>query len=218
MRNSLRSMFIFLLLISQIFTQTVNQTSNTFLKKEMSKSKDYDRPLKDRKYLPITTFSFLFGEMVQYMSSKSSNDKDFDIEEKLSSLGYPIGEKVLELCSVREKNFKKETKIVNMLQFIHNNVWKMLFGKQADGLQKSTDDEDEYRIIENSPITNKYIPFQKGQSNCASFLGGIIEGILNSADFRCKVSTFFFDVEGIMKTYYIIKFDHDVIVRDANMK
>ena len=37
MRNSLRSMFIFLLLISQIFTQTVNQTSNTFLKKEMSK-------------------------------------------------------------------------------------------------------------------------------------------------------------------------------------
>lgn len=30
-------MFIFLLLISQIFTQTVNQTSNTFLKKEMSK-------------------------------------------------------------------------------------------------------------------------------------------------------------------------------------
>ena len=48
-----------------------------------------------------------------------------------------------------------------MLQFIHNNVWKMLFGKQADGLQKSTDDEDEYRIIENSPITNRYIPYQK---------------------------------------------------------
>ena len=184
----------------------------------MSKSKDYDRSLKEKKTVPITTFSFLFGEMVQYMSSKSSNDKDFDLEEKLSSLGYPIGEKVLELCSVREKNFKKETKIVQMLQFIHNNVWKMLFGKQADGLQKSTVDEDEYRIIENSPITNKYIPYQKGQSNCAAFLGGIIEGILNSADFRCKVSTFFFDVEGVIKTYYIIKFDHDVIVRDANMK
>ena len=162
--------------------------------------------------------AFLFGEMVQYMSSKSSNDKDFDLEEKLSSLGYPIGEKVLELCSVREKNFKKETKIVQMLQFIHNNVWKMLFGKQADGLQKSNEDEDEYRIIEISPITNKYIPFQKAQSNCAAFLGGIIEGILNSADFRCKVSTFFFDVDGIMKTYYIVKFDHDIIVRDAGMK
>ena len=184
----------------------------------MSKSKDYDRSLKEKKNVPVTTFSFLFGEMVQYMSLKSSNEKEFDLEEKLSSLGYPIGEKVLELCSVREKNFKKETKIVQMLQFIHNNVWKMLFGKTPDLLQKATEDEDEYRIIENNPITNKYIPYQKGQYNCAAFLGGIIEGILNSADLRCKVSTHFYDVDGIMKTYYVIKFDHDVIVRDANMK
>ena len=72
----------------------------------------YERSLKEKKTVPITTFSFLFGEMVQYMSSKSSSDKDFDLEEKLSSLGYPIGEKVLELSSVREKNFKKETKIL----------------------------------------------------------------------------------------------------------
>ena len=51
----------------------------------------------------------------------------------------------------------------------------MLFGKMADGLQKSTDDEDEYRIIENNPITNRYIPPLKNNSvNCASFIGGII--------------------------------------------
>ena len=37
MKKPLRSIFIFLLLISQIFTQTLNQSSNTFLKKEMSK-------------------------------------------------------------------------------------------------------------------------------------------------------------------------------------
>ena len=35
----------------------------------------------------------------------------------------------------------------------------------------STEDENEYRIIDNSPITNKYIPYQKGQSICAAFLG-----------------------------------------------
>ena len=45
----------------------------------MSKQKDYDRPLKEKKNVPVTTFSFLFGEMVQYMSSKQSNDKDFDL-------------------------------------------------------------------------------------------------------------------------------------------
>ena len=37
MKQNFRSLFIFLLLISQIFTQTLNQTPNTFLKKEMSK-------------------------------------------------------------------------------------------------------------------------------------------------------------------------------------
>ena len=175
--------------------------------------------LNQKNEVPLTTFSFLLSEMVQYMLSKSNDDKDFDIEEKLSSLGYPIGEKILELCSYKEKNYKREVKIVSMLQFIHNNIWKMLFGKMADGLQKSTDDEDKYRIIENSPITNRYIPPLKNNSvNCASFIAGIIEGILNSADFRCKVSAFFFEQDGITKTLYIIKFDKDVINRDTNMK
>jgi hypothetical protein len=106
-----------------------------------------------------------------------------------------------------------------MLQFIHNQVWKMLFNKQADGLQKSTDDPDEYRLIENTPIVNKFICLQKGNSlNCASFIAGIIEGILNSSDFKSKVSAFFFEVDGQFKTYYIIKFDSEIIARDAEIK
>lgn len=176
----------------------------------------FDRSLKEKRVIPITAFSFLFSEMVQYMTQKLSEDKDFDLEEKLSSLGYPIGEKVLELCYCREKNFKREIKISNMLLFIHNNVWKMLFNKTADGLQRSSEDEEEYRLIENSPITNKFIPISKNNPvNCASFIGGIIEGILNSADFRCKVSPYFYDGN---KTYYIIKFDKDVIARDNQLK
>lgn len=106
-----------------------------------------------------------------------------------------------------------------MLQFINNNVWKMLFNKQADGLQKSTDDAHEYRIIENSPIFNKFVPLSKLNSfNCASFTAGIIEGFLNSADFRCKVSAALFEIDGMFKTYYIIKFDETVIDRDNEIK
>ena len=45
-------------------------------------------------------------------------------------------------------NKTSKTKIVYMLQFIHNNVWKILLGKQADGWKKSSKDENEYRIIE----------------------------------------------------------------------
>ena len=175
----------------------------------------FDRSLKYKNEVRVTTFSFLFSEMIQYIMTKHNEDKELDLEEKLSSLGYPIGEKVLELCFIRDKSMKRKLKINDILIFIHNDVWKMLFNKQADGLQQSAEDEDEYRIVENSPLTNKYIFLQKNNTvNCASFFGGIIEGILNSADFRCKVSTFFYDVEGVTKTYYIIKFDREVIERD----
>ena len=122
---------------------------------------------------------------------------------------------MIELAFFREKNFKRDNKIIPMLQFIHNQIWKMLFNKGADGLEKSVDEVDEYRIVENSPICNKFITLPKGNSvNCAAYFGGIIEGILNSADFRCKVSACFSDT----KTYYIIKFDHDVITRDSEIK
>jgi hypothetical protein len=193
----------------------MQQTQSSGVKKQNL----YDKNLKNKTEIPTSLFSFLFSEIVQYILSKSDEEKDFDIEEKLSSFGYSIGEKVLELCCLREKGFKRETKIVSMLQLIHNNVWKMLFNKQADGLQKSTDDPDEYRIIENTPLVNKFITLQKGNSlNCASIFAGVIEGILNSADFRCKVSAFFYEIEGQSKTYYIIKFDSDVIARDNEIK
>lgn len=45
-------------------------------------------------------------------------------------------------------NGKRETKLVNMLHFINTQVWKALFGKQADGLEQSVEDEDEYRLLD----------------------------------------------------------------------
>ena len=44
-----------------------------------------------------------------------------------------------------------------MLHYINNQVWKTLFNKQADGIEQSEEDQDEYRIIDSSPLTNKYI-------------------------------------------------------------
>ncbi len=180
----------------------------------MKKAKEnpyFDRAFR-KQDIPITAFSFLFSEMIQYMTAKSSEEKEIDLEEKLSSLGYPIGEKILEYCCARNKIQKRETRLNNMLLFIHNKVWEMLFGRQANGLQKSSEDEEEYRIVENEPITNKFISLQKsGSVNCAAFIGGIIEGILNSADFKCKVSPYFYEGG---KTFYIIKFEKDVIARE----
>ena len=62
---------------------------------------------------------------------------------RLEELGFGVGQRLLELISSRERVTKRETKIVNMLQYIQNVVWKHLFNKTADTLQKSMENEDE---------------------------------------------------------------------------
>ena len=124
-----------------------------------------------------------------------------DLEHQLYQLGIPIGEKVLELLFYREKggasgacsSGKRETKLVPMLHFINGPVFKALFGRSADGLEQSIEDEDEYRILDRSPITNRFANLGKnstiaGSTNCAAFIAGIIEGILCSSKLYAKVT------------------------------
>ncbi len=111
----------------------------------------------------------------------------FDCEHKssLHKAGYGIGLRLLELFSLREKAGRREKNLVDMLQFIYSTVWKAVFNKQADGLEKSMDKSEEvYYLFEKEPITNKFtsVPKNFGQLNCASFIAGIINGILDGAD------------------------------------
>lgn len=57
-----------------------------------------------------------------------------------------MGVRALDLLVWRDKNSKRETRVLGMLYFIHTTVWKTLFGKQADSLEKSTENEDECRL------------------------------------------------------------------------
>ena len=90
-----------------------------------------------------------------------------------------------------------------MLHYINNQVWKTLFGRAADGIEQSIEDDDEYRIIDHNPLTNKFTssgqdPSADGKRkfssssiggdaaanlgpNSANFIAGIIEGILCSS-------------------------------------
>lgn len=65
---------------------------------------------------------------------------------RLNEFGYRVGSRVLELLAWREKVAKREIKVINVLYFIHSTVWKALFGKQADSLEKSTENEDECKM------------------------------------------------------------------------
>lgn len=108
-------------------------------------------------------------------------------------------------------------KIVNMLQFVSQTCWKHLFNKAADNLERSTENEDEYMIHENFPITNYYVDSDK--INCASFIAGIIAGILDSSRFNATVTAHLVDgSEGNPeRTIFLVKFSSDVVSRDKKM-
>ena len=94
----------------------------------------------------------------------------YNLCDRLEDSGYSIGQRVTELIGMREHIVKRETRIVNMLQvqhntdkksihgivtflnmmllpiayqFVSNVVWRHLFNKTADNLERSMENEDE---------------------------------------------------------------------------
>ncbi|CAB3405513.1 unnamed protein product [Caenorhabditis bovis] len=134
----------------------------------------------------LSTFALLFSEMVQYAQSRSETVSD--IHDKLASYGKQVGYRMFDIITLRERGYKRETKLLGTLLFIKSAVWKNLFGKEADKLERSNDDQCTYLIIEKDPLVNTYIsvPKDKGVLNCAAFAAGIVEAILESASFKCK--------------------------------
>jgi len=79
---------------------------------------------------------------------------------------------------------------MGILQFISSTVWKALFGKAADSLERSIDHADEYMIVERDPITSTFIsvPSDLGQFSADAYISGIISGILEGAGFSARVT------------------------------
>lgn len=108
-------------------------------------------------------------------------------------LGYDVGYRMLDLSAVREKKQTRETRVEPMLHYINSVVWKTLFGKVADSLQKSSQASNQYFIYEKDPLESRFISVPKnlGNLHCTYFTAGIIRGMLVAAEFVCGVSSFF---------------------------
>ena len=89
----------------------------------------------------LSAFSLLFSELVQYCQNRVTSVSD--LERRLEEAGYGIGQRVGELIACRERLTKRETRVVNMLQYVSNTIWKHLFNKVADNLERSTENADE---------------------------------------------------------------------------
>uniref|UniRef100_A0A1B6H8B6 Trafficking protein particle complex subunit 5 n=1 Tax=Homalodisca liturata TaxID=320908 RepID=A0A1B6H8B6_9HEMI len=173
-----------------------------------------DRSLsKGRGEVSLSCFALLFSEVVQYCQKRVYTVPE--LQNKLSSMGQDVGIKLIDLYFVREKNCKRETKLLNMLLFVKTTLWKGLFGKEADKLEHANDDERIYYIIEKEPLVNKFIsvPKDKGSLNCAIFIAGIIEAVLNTCGYTAKVTAHWHK-----GTTYMVQFDEAVIARDKQME
>lgn len=174
----------------------------------------YDRPLpmKGRQEINLSTFAFLFSEMVQYSHGRVTMLSQ--LHEKLADLGQHVGFRMIDVLCLREKTPKRETRLVNMLWFIQKTVWKTLFGKEADRLEQATANESIYYLFEDEPLVNQFISVPKDQSslNCAAFVAGVVEGFLNGTHFPCKVRAFAINDQST--TAFEIKFENLVISRD----
>jgi trafficking protein particle complex subunit 5 len=183
-----------------------------------SKGSIYDKSvLKPRGQVALSSFSFIFSEMLQYFQFSSHSVSD--LERKLEETGYSIGQRMSELIGCRERLSRRETRIISMLKFINSTVWKHMFNKEADNLESSVDNEDEYMIYEQSPITNTFVsvPDDMGSFNCAAFIAGILSGIMDSVNFDAKVTAHTIDEGQTQTTVFLVKFSKEVMAREARM-
>uniref|UniRef100_A0A2N9G131 Trafficking protein particle complex subunit n=1 Tax=Fagus sylvatica TaxID=28930 RepID=A0A2N9G131_FAGSY len=169
-----------------------------------------DKPLsKGKQEVSLSAFAFLFSELVQY--NQTQVDNIAELERRLEDAGYAVGARVLELLCHRDKvstngtvmfflipqGNRRETRLLGILSFVHSTVWKVLFGKVADSLEKGTEHEDEYMISEKELLVNRFISIPKdmGTFNCGAFVAGIVRGVLDSAGFPAVVTAHFVPME-----------------------
>ncbi|XP_041641285.1 trafficking protein particle complex subunit 5 [Cheilinus undulatus] len=178
------------------------------------KSALLERPLsRPKTEVSVSAFALLFSEMVQYCQRQVYSVSE--LQARLSELGHRVGGSLLDVLLLREKNAKRETKVLNILLFIKVTVWRALFGKEADKLEQANEDDKTYYIIEKEPLVNTFISVPKDNSslNCAAFTGGIVEAILTHSGFPAKVT-----VHWHKGTTLMIKFDEAVITRDKALE
>ncbi len=129
---------------------------------------------------------------------------------------------------------------MNILQFVSTQVWKALFGKNADSLERSIDNADEFMIVDYEPLTSTFVsvPADFGQLSVDAYMSGIVAGVLTGAGFSARVTAHSVALEegdhspgpsntnnGLgsslpprkSKAVFLVKFAKEVLERDAAM-
>lgn len=103
--------------------------------------------------------------------------------------------------AARDPQYKRETRLMSVLQFVSSQCWKALFHKAADSLERSIDHADEYMIVDYTPVASQYIRVgsDMGSLSVDAYLSGIIAGILAGAGFPARVTAHSVKLEEVEK-------------------
>ena len=131
-----------------------------------------------------------------------------ELETNLEKMGKDLGKRVLDALFHHDRLTKRELTEVGILQFISTTAWKALWGKAADSLERSTDREDEYMIVDSAPLVNQFVsvPANLGALDCAALMAGVVAGILDGAYFAAKCTAHPREEGG---TVFLIRIGHD---------
>jgi hypothetical protein len=147
---------------------------------------------------------------------------------RLNDQGYPLGLRLLDLLLSRSTNplsAIRPTRILPLVQFIAQQLWRHLFGRAADSLERSDAVPGQFMLYDNEPLVNQYISLPRDMSglNCAAFVAGIIEGVCDGAGFATEgvhaisVAEQEGEEKGGLwpgKTVFLIKFKPEVLERE----
>ncbi|KAF9243725.1 NO signaling/Golgi transport ligand-binding domain-containing protein [Melanogaster broomeanus] len=185
----------------------------------------YDRNTNKTRTTEVSAsaFAFLFSEVVQYTQKRVTGIND--LERRLNTLGYRVGMRVLELMVWRAESSskapKREIRFLPALMSIHTQVWRAVFGKPADAIKKSVENEDEYMIIDNDPPMERHIsvPRDMNTLSCSSFSAGIVEAVLDGLGFPARVTAHNTPTDQYpSQTTILIKLEKSVLEREELLK
>lgn len=118
------------------------------------------------------------------------------LRDRLNILGYRVGSRLLELLPLRDFVYPTSSlrspppptrtlRLLPILTYVHSSLYRYLFGRPADSLERSTDNEDEYMIGDDDMIITRgvEVPKEMSELSCGALLAGIVEAVMDGAGF-----------------------------------
>lgn len=192
-------------------TKRTSKRSTSLLDQNVAK------PQRDK--VNLSAYAFLFAEIIRYSQNRVLGIHD--LEHRLNQMGQRVGLRIFELIMWREKQVHRETRVLPTLVFINTVIWRQLFDKPADSLEKSTENDDEYMVTDNEPNILKYISVPKEMSSFSpgAFISGVVEAVARCCQCPARVTSHQVPAEGTpQRTVILLKFDKQVMEREKRLE